>query len=62
VLDGYTVLVYNFIREGTQLLPCDECDFKGFDLKQVWSESIHSKSLANINSTKNGKSKQFNKF
>ena len=37
ILDGYTVLVYNFIKDGTQLLPCDECNFKGFDLKQVWS-------------------------
>ena len=38
MLDGYTVLVYNFLREGTQLMPFDECDFKGFDLSQIWHE------------------------
>ncbi len=32
VLDGYTTLVYNFIRAGTALNPNDNCAFEGFDL------------------------------
>lgn len=32
VLDGYTVIVYNFMRDGsTPLSPLDECTFHGFD-------------------------------
>ena len=36
VLDGYTTLVYNFIREGTALNPNDNCTFEGFDLQAAY--------------------------
>ena len=33
VIDGYTHIVYNFIRNGDTVLQShDECQFKGFDL------------------------------
>ena len=32
ILDGYTVIVYNFVRDGsTKLGPLDLCQFRGFD-------------------------------
>ena len=39
ILDGYNVLVYNFIREGNALTPNDTIEFKGFDLDKLWSDS-----------------------
>ena len=40
ILDGYTVIVYNFIRDGTtQLAQTDMCEFHGFDnLEQIYNE------------------------
>ena len=45
------MLVYNFVREGTLLLPHDECDFKGFDLQKVWMEKGESRHLAKVSSS-----------
>jgi hypothetical protein len=37
VIDGYTHLVYNFIRSGDTILQQhDECLFKPFDLAKLW--------------------------
>ena len=43
--DGYTEVVYNFVRYGnSQLTDADICSFKGFDLEQMWHEfSLNSK-------------------
>ena len=40
ILDGYNVIVYNFIRNGSSPLgPLDTCEFRGFtDLEQVFNE------------------------
>ena len=40
ILDGYNVIVYNFIRDGsTPLTPLDACEFRGFDnLEQIFAE------------------------
>ena len=35
VVDGYSTIVYNFIREGTTLNPNDTCNFHGFDNLQT---------------------------
>lgn len=39
ILDGYTTIVYNFLREGSMLQAHDNCEFTGFDLQKLWSES-----------------------
>ena len=32
ILDGYSVIAYNFVRDGsTKLGPLDICEFRGFD-------------------------------
>ena len=40
ILEGYTVIVYNFIRDGnTPLAATDTCEFRGFnDLEQIFNE------------------------
>jgi hypothetical protein len=39
ICDGYTHVVYNFLRLGSsQLSNQDICSFKGFDLEQLWHE------------------------
>eukprot|EP00347_Sterkiella_histriomuscorum_P002427 403368194 len=39
ILDNYSYIVYNFIKNGGQLTEKDNCPFKGFDLKKLWNES-----------------------
>ena len=50
ILDGYTVIVYNFIRDGTtQLAQTDMCDFHGFDnLEQIYNEQTEQRNLARL--------------
>ena len=39
IMDGYTHIVYNFVRSGqTQLIDRDMCTFKGFDLEEIWNQ------------------------
>jgi hypothetical protein len=38
-LDGYTKIVYNYIKNGGQLTDKDNCPLKGFDLERLWNES-----------------------
>ena len=39
IMDGYTHIVYNFVRSGnSQLTERDTCTFKGFDLEELWNE------------------------
>jgi hypothetical protein len=39
ILDGYTSIVYNFVRSGdTQLTESDRCIFQPFDLEELWKE------------------------
>ena len=39
IMDGYTHVVYDFIRNGcSQLTKADICGFKGFDMEQLWAE------------------------
>ena len=40
ILDGYTVLVYNFLRTGATLTPQDSCEFKGFDLEKAYNNHL----------------------
>lgn len=50
MLDGYTHVVYNFIRSGDTVLQAhDECTFKGFDLPKLWLET-ESRRMAKLNS------------
>lgn len=37
--DGYTKIVYNFIKNGGQLTDKDACPFAGFDLEKIWNEA-----------------------
>lgn len=40
VLEGFTHLVYNFIRTGDTILQQhDECFFQPFDLQKLWQDS-----------------------
>lgn len=50
ILDGYSVLVYNFIRDGsTPLNALDTCTFHGFDdLERVFNEQTEQRNLANL--------------
>lgn len=50
ILDGYTVIVYNFIRDGnTPLTATDNCVFRGFDnLEQVFNEQTEQRNLARL--------------
>jgi len=37
IADGYTHLVFNFLRSGDSILqPGDECIFQKFDLEKLW--------------------------
>ena len=39
ILDGYTSIVYNFVRDGnSQLTESDRCVFKPLDLEELWTE------------------------
>ena len=40
ILDGYTVLIYNFIRAGTALNQNNNCAFEGFDLKAAYENYL----------------------
>ena len=44
--DGFTHIVYNFVRSGqSQLTDRDICTFKGFDLEKIWEEFSSQNSL-----------------
>ena len=44
ICDGYTHLVYNFVRSGqSQLTDRDICNFEGFDLEALWNEFSNMK-------------------
>lgn len=49
-MDGYTVLVYNFMRDGsTPLSPLDQCEFHGFgDLEEIFNDQMEQRNLANL--------------
>jgi hypothetical protein len=52
VLDGYTHLVYNFIRSGDTVLQVqDECTFQPFDLSKLWEEQSESRRMAKLKTT-----------
>ena len=50
ILDGFTVIVYNFFRDGnTPLTLLDKCEFHGFDnLEQIFNEQVEQRSLAHL--------------
>ena len=48
ILDGYTVLVYNFLRTGATLTPQDSCEFHGFDLEKAFNNHLEQRSLAKV--------------
>ena len=48
IMDGYSHIVYNFIRNGsTQLTDRDICNFKGFDIENLWNEYSTAKNSQN---------------
>lgn len=54
ILDGFTHVVYDFVRSGdTQLSDLDNCTFRGFDLEKVWTEmSTKESQLSSISMPK----------
>ena len=46
IADGYTHLVYNFVRAGDSMLqPGDECTFEKFDLEKLWWQQTEQRRL-----------------
>jgi len=50
ICDGYSVVVYNFVRDGSSPLgPLDTCEFRGFpNLEQIFNEQTESRSLTRL--------------
>jgi len=64
VNDGYTHVVYNFVRLGSsQLSEADTCTFKGFDLEQLWhEESLKNNSLPKFKNLVRPSNKNLNEY
>lgn len=54
MLDGYTHLVYNFLRKGSVIVSQDTCEFKGFDLEKAWGETTDMRNLPKFSAEGSG--------
>lgn len=61
--DGYTNLVYNFVKDGqNNLSEMDICKWRGFDLEELWREFGSSKSLPKFKQAVRPTTKNLNEY
>lgn len=61
--DGYTNLVYNFVKDGSNnLSEMDTCKWSGFDLEELWQEFSSTKSLPKFKQPVRPTTKNLNEY